>query len=109
LTEEEAMNSRCEIKIGRFPFSNNGSALAMGDAEGFTKVIGDANTGEILGVHILGEHATDLIGEAVIAMTMESAVEDLAEAIRPHPTLSETVMEAAMDWNNLAIHSLKKQ
>jgi dihydrolipoamide dehydrogenase len=61
-----------------------------------------------LGVHILGEHATELIGEAVITMKMESAVEDLAEAIRPHPTLSETIMEAALDWNSLAIHSPKK-
>lgn len=107
LTEEEAMASKREIKIGKFLFSNSGSAQTMKDAEGFTKIIGDANSGEILGVHILGKHATDLIGEAVIAMTMEAVVEDLAEAIRPHPTLSETVMEAAMDWNDLAIHRLK--
>jgi dihydrolipoamide dehydrogenase len=72
------------------------------------KIIGDANTGESLGVHILGAHATDLIGEPVMAMTIESAVEDLAEICKPHPTLSENIMEAAMDFNQLAIHKLKK-
>jgi dihydrolipoamide dehydrogenase len=108
LTEEKAMALGRKIKIGKFPFSHSGSAQAKGITEGFTKIIGDAKTGEILGVHILGEHATELIGEAVITMKMESAVEDLAEAIRPHPTLSETIMEAALDWNSLAIHSPKK-
>ncbi|MFH1488745.1 MAG: dihydrolipoyl dehydrogenase, partial [Pseudomonadota bacterium] len=94
--------------VGKFPYSGSGAARAMGDPEGFVKIVGDAETGEILGVHILGEHATDLIGESVTAMTMESAVEDLAEGIKPHPTLSETVMEAAMDWSNMAIHALRK-
>ena len=75
---------------------------------GFVKIVGDAATGEILGVHILGEHATDLISEAVTVMKMEGAIEDLYEAIKPHPTLSETVLEAALDWNGLAIHALKK-
>ena len=59
-------------------------------------------------MHIIGPHATDLIGEPVMAMTMEAAMEDLAEAIKPHPTLSETIMEAAMDWNGVAIHAPKK-
>ena len=57
----------------------------------------------------MGSHATDLIGEAVTVMAMEGTVEDLAEAIKPHPTLSETVMEAALDWNGLAIHRPKKK
>jgi dihydrolipoamide dehydrogenase len=81
----------------------------MGDVNGFVKIVGDADTGEILGVHILGEHATDLIGESVTAMTMEAAVEDLAETIKPHPTLSENVMEAALDWSDLVVHSPKKR
>ena len=109
LTEAEARVSGRPIKVGKFPFSNSGAAQTMGCIAGFTKIVGDAETGEILGVHILGEHATDLIGEAVITKTMEAAVEDLAEAVRPHPTLSETVMEAAMDWSNLVIHSPKKR
>jgi len=108
LSEEEAKAGGRSIKVGRFPFMNSGAAQAMGNKNGFVKIIGDAETGEIMGVHILGEHATDLIGEAVTAMTMEAAVEDLAQAIKPHPTLSEAVMEAAMDWNSLAIHSPKR-
>ena len=108
LSEEEARAAGRRIKIGRFPYTNSGAAQAMGDVNGFVKVVGDAEDGEILGVHILGEHATDLIGEAVTVMTMEAAVEDLADAIKPHPTLSETVMEAALDWSNLVVHSPKK-
>ena len=108
LTEEEARATDRSVKIGKFPYTNSGAAQAMGDMNGFVKIVGDAETGEILGVHIMGEHATDLIGESVTAMTMESAVEDLAEAVKPHPTLSETVMEAALDWSDLVIHSPKK-
>ena len=109
LSEDEARATGRSIKVGKFQFSDNGAGQAMGDATGFTKIVGDAETGEILGVHIMGEHATDLIGEAVTVMAMEGTVEDLAEAIRPHPTLSEAVMEAALDWNDLAIHRPKKK
>jgi dihydrolipoamide dehydrogenase len=66
--------------------------------------VGDPDSGEILGVHIIGAHATDLISEASTAMALESFVEDLSEAIKPHPTLSETVSEAALSWRNMAIH-----
>ncbi|UCD81025.1 MAG: dihydrolipoyl dehydrogenase [Desulfobacterales bacterium] len=104
LTEAQARQTGRNIKIGKFPHSASGAATALGNPDGFTKIIGDADTGEILGVHIFGEHATDLISEPVSAMTMESAVEDLYEAVKPHPTLSETVGEAARAWNNLAIH-----
>jgi dihydrolipoamide dehydrogenase len=106
LTEAEARASGRLIKVGKFPFMNSGAARARGNPDGFTKIIGDAETGEILGVHILGEHATELIGEAVTAMTMEAVVEDLAEAVKPHPTLGETLMEAALGWSGRAIHSL---
>lgn len=106
LTEAEARASGRHIKVGKFPFINSGAAQAIGNTDGFTKIIGDAETGEILGVHILGEHATDLINEAVTAMTMEGVVEELAEGIKPHPTLSETLLEAALDWNGRAIHSM---
>ena len=80
----------------------------MGHVEGFVKIIGDVETGEILGVHIIGEHATDMIAEAVTVMKMEGSVEDLYEAIKPHPTLSEAVMEAALDWNGIAVHLPRK-
>jgi dihydrolipoamide dehydrogenase len=109
LTEKEARATGRPVKIGKFPYAYSAAAQAMGSPEGFVKVIGDSESGEILGVHIVGEHATDLIGEPVMAMTMESAVEDLAEVIKPHPTVSENVMEAARDWNALAVHAPKKR
>jgi dihydrolipoamide dehydrogenase len=109
LTEEEARATGRPIKAGKFSFMNSGAAQAMGSVDGFAKIIGDAETGEVLGCHILGAHATDLIGEAVLAMSTESVAEELAGAVRPHPTFSETVMEAAMDWSGLAIHSPKKR
>ena len=109
LSEEQAQATGRNIKLGRFPFSASGAAQAKGHGEGFVKIVGDAETGEILGVHILGERATDLISEVVTVMKMEGAVEDLYEAIKPHPTLSETVFEAAMDWNGVAIHIPKKK
>jgi dihydrolipoamide dehydrogenase len=108
LTEEEARATGRPVRIGKFPFMNSGAAQALGSVIGFAKIIGDTETGEVLGFHIMGPHATDLIGESVLAMSMESVVEELAEAVRPHPTLSETVMEAAMDWSGLAIDSPKK-
>lgn len=108
MTEKEALTTGKEIKIGRFPYRNSGAAQAMGDTNGFVKIIGDQETGEILGVHILGEHATDLIGDPITVLNMEGAVEDLAEGIKPHPTLSETLMEAALDWSGRVIHSPKR-
>ena len=107
LTEVQARESHRLIKVGKFPYMASGAAHAVGNIDGFAKIIGDAETGEILGVHILGERATDLIGEPIMGMTMESAVEDLAAVIKPHPTFSETIMEAAMDWSNIAIHNPK--
>ncbi len=104
LTEEEAKAQGLRVRVGRFPYSANGAAHALGETEGFVKVIGDPDSGEILGVHILGAHATDLISEASTALGAEAFVEDLYEAIKPHPTLSETVSEAAMNWNRRAIH-----
>ncbi len=109
LTEEEARSARRNIKTGTFHFTGSGAAQAMGHVDGFVKIIGDSKNGEILGVHVIGEHATDLIGDAVTTMTMESAVEDLAAAVKPHPTLSEALMEAAMDWNRLAVHKPKSR
>ncbi len=108
LSEADAKATGRRIKVGKFLYSGSGAAQAMGDTQGFAKVVGDAETGEILGVHIMGEHATDLISEAVTVMKMEGAVEDLYEAIKPHPTVSETVLEAALDWNGLAIHLPRK-
>ena len=108
LTEAEAKKKGYDIQIGKFPFLNNGKALAMGEPEGFVKIIAENELGQILGVHILGENATDLIGECLLAMNVEASIEDLGEVVKGHPTLSEAVTEAALDWQGLAIHKSKQ-
>jgi len=107
LKESEAKQKGYDIQVGKFPYLNNGKALAMGEAEGFVKIVAEKELGQILGVHILGEHATDLIGECLLAMNVEASIEDLGEVIKGHPTLSEAVAEAALDWNGIAIHKTK--
>lgn len=104
LTEEQAAAEGLRFRVGRFPYQASGAAHALGATDGFVKVIGDPESGEIIGVHIIGAHATDLISEASTAMSLEAFVEDLSEGIKPHPTLSEAVSEAALSWRNKAIH-----
>ncbi len=103
MTEERARESH-EIRIGRFPFRGNGKALILDETEGLVKIVSDRKDGEVLGVHILGPHATDMIGEAVLGMNMEMTAEELARSIHPHPTLSEAVMESAMTVTSGAVH-----
>jgi dihydrolipoamide dehydrogenase len=104
LKESEAKQKGYDIQIGRFPFLNSGRAWAMGEPEGFVKIIAEKELGQILGVHILGEQATELIGETLLAMNLEASIEDLGEVVKGHPTLSETITEAALDWQKKAIH-----
>jgi dihydrolipoamide dehydrogenase len=104
LTEEEARKERGEVRVGKFNFLANGRAVAMGDADGFIKIIGDAKTDRLLGVHILGPHASDMIAEAVVAMEFASSVEDLARSFHAHPTLPEAMKEAALGVEKRAIH-----
>ncbi|MFN2339772.1 MAG: dihydrolipoyl dehydrogenase [Halanaerobium sp.] len=104
MTEEEAKEEGYEIKVGRFPFKASGKAIAVGSEEGFVKIISDKKWDQILGAQIVGPHATDLIAEAVIAIKLESTSEVLANTIHAHPTLSESVKEAAEDVNGLAVH-----
>ena len=101
---ETAAREQCEVKVGRFPMIACGKALVLGQSEGFVKIVADKKYGEVLGVHIIGPRATDLIAEAVLGMSMEMTVEDLARAIHPHPTVSESLMEAAMSIDGGAIH-----
>jgi dihydrolipoamide dehydrogenase len=108
LTEEELRARGRSFKVGKFPYMSSGAAQAVDDINGLVKIIGDTESGEILGVHIIGRHATELISEAATLMTMEAAVEDFAEAIMPHPTLNETLKEAALDWSGILIHKIKK-
>lgn len=108
LKEEEARQQGYELRVGRFPFRYSGKALAIGEPEGFAKIIAEKELGQILGVHIIGERATDLIGECVLAMNLEGTIEEWGEVVKGHPTLSEILTEAALDWQGLAIHSPKK-
>ncbi|MGE5530417.1 MAG: dihydrolipoyl dehydrogenase [Patescibacteria group bacterium] len=104
LTAEEATKRGMEIRTGRFPYLANGKALAMGESEGWVKIVAEAESGRILGVHIIGAHASDLAAEATVAVRNELTAEDLAETIHAHPTLAETMMEAALAVRGLAIH-----
>ncbi len=106
LTEEEAKEKYGLIKVGKFPLSASGKAKTMGESKGFIKIICDDKYNEILGVHIVGPHATELIAEACLAIKMECTAEELADTIHAHPTLSEAVMEASEDVMGFAIHSL---
>jgi len=101
LTEEEAAK-RGPIKIGKFPFTANGRARGMDETEGFVKVIGDAATDRLLGVHILGADASNMIAEATIAMEFASSVEDVGRAFHAHPTMPEALREAALAANKMA-------
>ncbi len=108
LTENEAKEKGVEVKVGKFLWGASGRAIAMGRPEGLTKVIADAKTNRVLGVGVVGEHAGDLIAEAVLAIEMGAEAEDLALTVHPHPSLSETLMEAAENVLGTAIHMLRK-
>ncbi|MGD0338250.1 MAG: dihydrolipoyl dehydrogenase [Bacteroidota bacterium] len=95
LTEEKARERGYELKIGKFPFRPLGKAMAIGESEGMVKLIFDAKYGELLGAHILGPEATEMIAELVLAKTLESTGHEIIKTIHPHPTLSEAIMEAA--------------
>ena len=95
LTEEQCKDKGLSYRVGKFPFAALGKAMAMNDTEGFVKIIADKDTDAILGVHIVGPHATDLIAEASPAMLMECTARELGRAIHAHPTLGEAMMEAA--------------
>ena len=104
LTEAKAKEEGYEIKVGKFPFSASGKARILGEEEGFVKIVADKKYDEILGVHIIGPHATELIAEACVAMQLESTAEELGRTMHAHPTVSEAVMEAAEGVHDLAVH-----
>lgn len=105
LTEARARKKGIDVRIGRFNFSGSGRAHAIGETEGMVKIVGDAATDEVVGVHIVGVEAGELIAAAAVAMSMEATVSELAHTIATHPTLSETVKEAAEDYFGMGIHS----
>jgi dihydrolipoyl dehydrogenase len=104
LSEAAAQTAGYAVKVGKFPFQANGKALALGETEGFIKIVSDAKTGECLGAQMVGAEVTELIGEAVLLQTMEGTPLELRASVHPHPTLSEAVMEAAAAVYGEAIH-----
>ena len=104
MTQKQVEEKKIPYKTSKFPFYASGKALAIGETKGFVKIISDSRWDEILGVHIVGPDAADLIMEAVVAMKLEGTAQELAHTIHPHPTLSETIMEAAEGLVGRAIH-----
>ena len=105
LTEAQCKEKKLDYKVGKFPFSANGRARTSGETEGFVKIIRDAKYGEILGAHIVGAHATELIHELAVARENEFTVEEIELAIHAHPTLSEAIAEAVLDSLGRMIHA----
>jgi len=104
VTEDQAKERKLDYQVGRFPFSANGRARSTGETEGFVKIIRDRKYGEILGAHIVGSHASELIHELTVARENEYTVEEVDLAIHAHPTLSEAIAEAALDSMGRVIH-----
>jgi dihydrolipoamide dehydrogenase len=104
ITETEAKQKGLDVKVGKFPFAALGRSLANNNADGFVKIIGDAKTNDLLGLHVVGPEAGNLIAEGALAMEMGASVEDLALTIHTHPTYPEAIMEAADAYFGHAIH-----
>ncbi len=109
LTEREAKEQGRQVKIGRFPFRAHGRNIADGETTGFVKIVGDAGTDQVLGAHIIGYRASELIHECSLAIAADLNVKDLAQAIHAHPTLMEAIGEAAEDADGLAIHLMRQE
>ena len=108
LSEAQAKEKGIEVRIGKFPFAALGRAMAVHETEGFFKIVADKKTNEVLGIHIVGPEASDLISEGALALEMHAFLEDLGLTIHPHPTLGEGMMEAAMNGLGHAIHILNR-
>jgi len=105
LTEQACKEQKLDYKVGKFPFSANGRARTSGEMDGFVKIIRGAKHGEILGAHIVGAHATEMIHELVVARENEYTVEEIDLAIHAHPTLSEAIGEAVLDSMGKMLHA----
>jgi len=107
LTEAAAREQGYQVKVGRFPFTASAKAQIYGETEGFVKIVADATYGEVLGIHIIGPGASDIITEGPLALRLEATVESIAETIHAHPTLGEAVMEAALATLDRPLHVLR--
>jgi dihydrolipoamide dehydrogenase len=108
LGEEQAKEKGIDVRIGKFPFSALGRAMAVVETDGFIKVVADKKTHELLGVHIVGPEATDLISEGVLALEMHAFLEDIGLSMHPHPTLGEGMMEASLHALGQAVHIMNR-
>ena len=104
LSEEQAAEQGREVKTGSFPFAASGRAMSLMETDGFVKVVADAETDEVLGVHMVGPEVTELIAEATLAIELGATAEDIARTIHAHPTLPEAMMEAAEAVHGAAVH-----
>lgn len=104
ITEKQAIDAGYEIKVGKFPFTASGKAAAAGSKDGFIKLIFDANLGELLGAHFIGDNVTEMIAEMVVAKKLEATAHEIIKSIHPHPSLSEAIMEAAAAAYDEVIH-----
>ncbi len=107
LTEKQAREEGFDVVVGKFPFRPLGKAMAIDEQDGMVKIVSERKYGEVLGVHIVGPHASDLIHEGVAAIKLESTIEELATMIHAHPTLAEAILEAAEDVKGQAIHKMR--
>lgn len=105
LSEAQARQAGYAVKVARFPFGHNGKALAMGEGEGLVKLVAEQELGQILGVFMVGPHATELLGECLLAMRLEASGEELGDIMKPHPTLSEAIAEVAMELTGKPLHA----
>ena len=105
LTEAQAKEKGYEVKVGKFPFAGNSKATIVGSHDGFVKVVSDAKYGEILGVHIIGPQATEIIAEAVAVLELEGTVEEMMFTIHAHPTLAESMLDAYGAVQGMAINA----
>ncbi|MGB3101816.1 MAG: dihydrolipoyl dehydrogenase, partial [Psychrobacillus psychrotolerans] len=105
ITEQQAKEQGFDVKVGKFSFKAIGKALVYGESDGFVKIVADKATNDILGVHMIGPHVTDLISEAGLAMVLDATPWEIAHTIHPHPTLSEVMGEAALAVDGKAIHN----
>lgn len=108
LDEEAAKKAGYNVKVGKFSSTGNGKSLIVGEQEGFVKIVSDETTGEILGMQLFCDRATDMIGEGLAAIKLESTVSEIAEAVHPHPTVNEMIMEAAHTILGECAHSIKR-
>lgn len=104
MTEEKAKEAGYDVKTGKFPFSASGKARILGETDGFIKIVAEKKYDEVLGVHIIGPHATELLAEACVGMALETTADELGKIIHAHPTVSESMMEAAEGVHDLTIH-----